>query len=452
MQRLTVSANRRFLILADGSPFFWLADTAWELIHRCDRRALAEYLDNRKQLGFNVVMTNVLPEFDGLHTPNPYGQVPFIDDDPLQPVEAYFQYMDEVLTAAAERGLYVGLLPAWGDKITPDWGTGPVIFNPLNARAYGEWLGTRCRHRSNIVWILGGDRPPAKGDVDWLPIWRALAEGIRAGAGDEVLMSFHPPGGAAGTGALHDQAWLDFHMLQSGHVPRDSVTWDMLTALYQLQPPKPVLDAEPNYEDHPVDPYLRTWQPAYGCYSDYDVRKQAYRAVFAGACGHTYGHHSVWQFYDLDRVPVNYPQTTWRLALNRPGAAQMRHLKHLMLARPFLSRIPDQRIVTSAVGTRGAHIRATRDAGGQYALVYIPQAAHTITVDLTCLASGAARAYWYDPREGTSVDLGLVQGQAVFTTPDTGPDWVLVLDDSNSPFDAPGPAAVRRDYTGGTGF
>ena len=37
MQLLRVSENKRFLCLEDGSPFFWLGDTAWELFHRLSR-------------------------------------------------------------------------------------------------------------------------------------------------------------------------------------------------------------------------------------------------------------------------------------------------------------------------------------------------------------------------------------------------------------------------------
>ncbi|MHC1767110.1 MAG: DUF4038 domain-containing protein [Verrucomicrobiia bacterium] len=29
LPRVQVSENRRFLVTADGKPFFWLADTAW---------------------------------------------------------------------------------------------------------------------------------------------------------------------------------------------------------------------------------------------------------------------------------------------------------------------------------------------------------------------------------------------------------------------------------------
>jgi hypothetical protein len=34
---LAVSANHRFLQRADGTPFFWLADTGWLLLTRLDR-------------------------------------------------------------------------------------------------------------------------------------------------------------------------------------------------------------------------------------------------------------------------------------------------------------------------------------------------------------------------------------------------------------------------------
>ena len=34
-------------------------------------------------------------------------------------------------------GLYVGLLPTWGDKWNKKWGVGPEIFTPANAEAYG---------------------------------------------------------------------------------------------------------------------------------------------------------------------------------------------------------------------------------------------------------------------------------------------------------------------------
>lgn len=102
-----------------------------------------------------------------------------------------------------------------------------------------------------------------------------------------------------------------------------------------MLPHKPTLDAEPNYEDHPVNPWP-TWNPENGYYRDYDVRKQTYRSVFAGACGVTYGHHSVWQFYSPREEKINYPDRYWTEAMDRPGAVQVGYLKMLIDSRPQL--------------------------------------------------------------------------------------------------------------------
>ncbi len=68
--RLKVSENRRFLVKEDGSPFFYLGDTAWELFHRLDRDEAGRYLADRAAKGFRVIQAVVLAELDGLQ-PNP---------------------------------------------------------------------------------------------------------------------------------------------------------------------------------------------------------------------------------------------------------------------------------------------------------------------------------------------------------------------------------------------
>src|SRR5690242_6118388 len=121
MPRITVHRNRHFLMTETGQPFFWLADTAWELLHRCTRADAELYLENRRRKGFNVIQAVALAEMDGLHTPNAEGNLPLIDDDPTRPNEAYFRLVDAVIEMAANKGLYIALLPAWGDKVYPAW-------------------------------------------------------------------------------------------------------------------------------------------------------------------------------------------------------------------------------------------------------------------------------------------------------------------------------------------
>ena len=144
LPRLSVHESGRHLQTADGKPFFWQGDTAWELFHRLNEEEATHYLDLRQQQGFNLIQVVALAELNGLRTPNANGDLPLIDEDPLRPNEAYFAYVDHIIDLAAERGIYVGLLPTWGDKVAAAlWGDGPVIFNPDNAFAYAKWLGSR---------------------------------------------------------------------------------------------------------------------------------------------------------------------------------------------------------------------------------------------------------------------------------------------------------------------
>ncbi len=438
LPRIRVSTNQRFLMTEHGEPFFWLGDTAWELFHRLSLAEAEHYLDIRHEQGFNLIQAVILAELDGLHTPNASGHIPLAGDDPTRPNEFYFRHVDAIIRMAAEKGLYIGLLPTWGDKVHSRlWGIGPVIFNADNARIYGRFLGERYRNDTNIVWILGGDRP-AEGYEE---VWAAMAAGITEGSGFKPFFTYHPMGGMSSSTTLHDADWLDMNMLQSGHHLMDAPNWEMIRADYARTPIKPVLDSEPNYEHHPVDPYTRPWKPEYGRFTDYDVRKQAYRSVFAGACGHTYGSHSVWQMYAPKHEPVNHPSPTWDEAIFGPGARQLIHLKNLMLTRPYFTRIPAPDMLPDVAPLsqhvakddrtnpiRAAYPVATRDIEGTYGLVYFPQAAQTLTVDLRPLR-GHIRASWFDPRTGATHPIGVFErGVMPFTSPIAGPDWVLVLE------------------------
>ena len=156
--QFSVSDNKRF-ILKDGKPFFYLADTGWELFHRLDRDQANYYLKRRAEQGFTVIQAVVLAEFDGLHVPNPYGDLPLLNDNPATPNENYFRHVDYIIDKAASYNINIALLPTWGDKVFKSgWGKGPEIFNSGNAKAYGKWLAERYKNKRNIIWVTGGDR------------------------------------------------------------------------------------------------------------------------------------------------------------------------------------------------------------------------------------------------------------------------------------------------------
>jgi hypothetical protein len=440
MRPLRVSDNKRFLVHQDGSPFFYLGDTAWELFHRCTRDEADHYLVDRAKKGFTVIQAVVLAELDGLNDPNPQGNVPLHDNDPARPNEAYFAHVDFVVERAASLGLTIGMLPTWGDKWNKGtWGAGPEIFTtPESARTFGAFLGDRYKN-APLIWILGGDRS-IQNDTH-RTVLAAMAEGLRAGDGGNHLVTLHPQGGQTSSQNFHDAPWLDFNMWQTGH-GRNRDSWNCIAADHALSPTKPCMDAEPGYEDHPAGFDINN-----GYLDDYDCRKSLYWGLFAGAHGHTYGCHPIWQMWRPDRKPLSVCRRPWYEALHLPGSAQMQHAKNLLLSRPFLSRVPDQDLIVSEIGENAHHVQASRDADGSYALVYVPSG-KSVDVDLAKLSGGTLNAFWFDPRTGTSSRFAALlanpRAAHTFTPPSGGPDWVLVLDDAARNFPYPGAGTAAR--------
>ena len=419
MELLQVSENKRFLMQGDGRPFFWLADTAWELFHRLNREEAKSYLKTRARQGFNVIQSVALAEKDGLRVGNAYGRVPLRlnsagEYDPTKPDLApegeydYWDHVDYIVDTAASVGLYIGFLPTWGDKFNAKWGIGPEIFTLENARQYGQWLGRRYRERKNIIWIVGGDRPlETKGHFQ---IVEQMALGLREGDGGAHPITFHPTGERSSSLHVHLEPWLDFNMIQSGHRQRNGANYNLITTDYEKEPIKPTLDGEPRYEDHPVN-----FQPAEGYFDAADVRQAAYWSVFAGGAGVTYGHHSVWS---MTTEPSDYFIMDYRQALTRPGAAQMNYLRRLMESRPYFERIPDQSlIVTNYEGAN--HVRATR--GQAYAFLYLPNGL-PVKVKMGVISGETVIATWYDPRQGISHRIGELPNAGIseFVPPSSG--------------------------------
>ena len=433
---IRVSADGRNFIHEDGAPFLFLADTGEELIHSLNRRQIDVYLENRRQKGFTVVLAAILSEIEGVRTPNANGDKPFIDEDPTQPNEAFFAHLDYILDRAAEKGIAMALMPAWGDKLAGEraenwFANGPFIINAESGRVYARWLANRYKDRPNIIWVLGGDKFP-KG---FEPIWRAMASGLREGDGSRHPIGFYPRGDHSSSEWFHQESWLAFNMLMSSHSRRDLDNGPMIAKDYALSPPKPCLDAMPRWEDHPVG-----WRASNGFFDDYDVRQAAYWAIFAGAAGHTYGANPVWQMMMTGRRGISGPRRNWDEALDFAGAWNMLNLRRLMESRPLLGAVPDQSLIEGDAGKGAEIVRGRRGAG--YAMLYISNG-RPVTVRLGALRAKKLRAWWFDPRTGASHAAGEFrdQGTRSFTPPGEparGNDWVLVLDDAARKFRAPG--------------
>ena len=435
--RLRVTADHHHLEFADGTPFFYLGDTAWTLLNRASREDADRYLSNRAAKGFTVIQAVVLAPEGGLTVPNANGDLPLIDQDLSRPNEPYFQHVDYIVNKATELGLFVGLLPSWGSYWKQTGRKDPSIFNGPGAHGFGLLLGRRYRDKP-VIWILGGDQdvssPEDRAVID------ALAAGLRKGDGGAHLITYHPRGPGFSSDALADAGWLDFNMYQSSHGGHDHDNGLFARHDYALSPARPTLDGEPRYECMPVGFYFAEVSRL-DRFDDYDARQAAYWSLLAGACGHTYGNNNVWQFWQPGREPALWANLRWQDALDTPGAFQMGLLRRLFESRPFTQLAPDDAMLLEAPAAGGAKVRAACASDGSFAFVYSPRG-EPFTVDKNVIKARRIREIWYDPRYGCSYlfHSGDTHGYQTYTPPTSGrgQDWVLIIEDAAQNFPLPG--------------
>lgn len=441
--QLRVAPDGRSFVKADGSPYFWIGDTAWGLFINLKRAEIIEYLDNRAAKGIHVIQAVVVRSPSGSNGPNAEGDMPYSGGNLSSPTVTpgnnpanateydYWDHVEFAIQEASKRNMYIALLPAWG------YARQVGDLKTTNAEAYGKFLGERYATRySNLIWVMGGD----DNDGFFPEVWRPLAKGVAIGASgsedySKVLMTYHP-GGATGNSAkaLHGEAWLDFNMHQSGHVRISSGPWSDVELSYGKTPVKPFLDGEPTYEEHPIN-----FNTANGYADAFEARASAYAQVFSGAAGHTYGHHNIWMFYGAHRggggaSPKNIH---WRSAMDSAGGRQMGYLRRLVDVhqRRDVYRVRDTAgiIRSDTYGNTNAAIRAIRASDNSYIMVYSMQG-RAFDANTSLVSGTGISAYWFNPRDNTRQTISNPQrGSTVRFTPPTNSnnnDWVLVVDDA----------------------
>lgn len=435
---LKISKNQRFFVDEKGNSFFWLGDTGWLLFTQLNREEADQYLTDRAKKGFNVIQVMVL---HSLNTINAYGDSALINMNVATPLITegnsfedpeqydYWDHVDYVINKAADKGIYIALVPVWGSNVKAG------LVNSQQAEKYAEFLGKRYHNQSNIVWLNGGD---VRGS-DSIQVWQTIGRTLKK-LNPVQLVTFHPFGRTQSSTWFHDEPWLDFNMFQSGHRRYDQDTarnetrygednWRYVQADYEKKPVKPTLDGEPSYEGIPHGLH-DTLQPRW---NDSDLRRYAYWSVFSGACGFTYGHNSVMQFYKPNGKPGAYgANQSWEQAINSPGAGQMIHLKNLLLKYQFSKLIPDQSLLANQ-GERYNYQVALRS---EKCIMVYSFNGRSISLNQEKLTKVEYRFSWFCPRDGSLIDGRKLRKVEITEfdppgDPENGNDWVLILETNN---------------------
>lgn len=448
IKTLGIADNGRYFIQKDESgkqePFFWLADTAWYLFEKLNLSEIEEYLQDRREKHFNVlqvVIANVACQDDVPGMPfeweDCYRTVSNGDFGQIEEDSPYWNKIDTVIEMAAKYDMYLALLPVWGSMVKLGY------LNTDNVTRYARFLIQRYGTKKNVIWVLGGD---VRGDVGY-DVWNLFGNALRKSC-PEQLISFHPFGRTSSAMWFHEQEWLDFNMFQSGHRRYDQASlnswddngkseeffgednWKYVQRELSRDNCKPVLDGEPSYDGIPQGLH-DTSQPYWNAE---DARRYAYWSVFQGACGHTYGHSAIMQFYrKIDKKGAYGVKEYWNQALHAESSQQMKYLYELMTKVDYIQGRYWEELL--ADGQKEKYNRIIPFAGKDYILIY-DYSGRNICINIDKAGFEISSVQWFDPANGSYLEdtvecndishNGIVEFQPPFKK-SGGHDWVLIL-------------------------
>ena len=418
-----LSSNRRYLVHADGTPFFWVGDTAWNGPLRATSDEWMYYLHERVRQKFTAVQW-VTTQWLASPTGDINGQLAYTGIEHITINPAFFQRLDRQMDAISSAGLLNVPVLLWAamwrseeeNRANPGYSL-PEDQAVLLARyMLARWSA------SPIVWILPGDSDYRGEKAER---WQRIGRGT-FGDAPHAPVSLHPGGMQWNGDEFRGETWLDILGYQSGHGDDDAtLSWLVCgppASDWTNAPARPFINLEPPYENH-IAYQSRTRISA-------DVMRRAlyWSLLVSPTSGVTYGGHGVWGWDDGTTTPVAHPGTgiplPWQQALVMPGAEQVTHLAELFESIEWWRLLPAPDLLAQQPGDQDKRrfVTASKSAEGDLIVVYIPED-REIKLNLVGLPD-ALSAIWFDPRTGERQTAALNGGP--FTTPAPG-DWVLLL-------------------------
>jgi len=436
---IRVAADKRHFEHADGTPFFWLADTQW--MGLCKRLGWPDDFQtlagDRARKGFSVVQIiaglypDMPPEDErGLNEAGLPWEPGFTGINP-----AYFDMADRRLLYLIDVGLVPCIVGCWGYYL-------PVLGEEKMKR---HWRYLIARYGAYpVVWCAAGEATMAfytstEDRQDYYrrarTEWTEMARYIRALNSFERMVTIHP-GGSSGSGhdMVDDPSVLDFDMLQTGHGGHFDYagTLKAVASALDHEPKMPVINSEVCYEGI-LEMSREEIQRLY-----------FWSCLLAGAAGHTYGANGIWQINTSDRPYGPSPHgsswgdTPWQVAAQLPGSTHVGVGKKLLDRYPWYEIEPHQEwIETGQIGMykpEHASFAVPRAAGipGKLRLIYTSYLLGGLSKVKGIEPGVAYRASYLNPSDGSQIDVGEVVPDESGDWRPPGPpifrDWVLVLE------------------------
>lgn len=413
------SSNERYFVYDDGTPFFWLSDTHWQMpdyesittcnLDNCGNQ-FAHVVNDRVAKGFTVYQTYPdSAENDGGGNVRQFSwwSEKYSHLDPA----AFRDKFDEMMNYMADHGLVISLGMGVHTLSTQMGATSLDQFTKYMVARYASYP---------VVWFTGQEcdvGPQSSADI-----WKTAAQTINQYDG------YHHPLGAHLNAVGDDtlwgtETWHTWFPLQGGHVGSGIRTQAHYQTYWNYSKTQPFLETEAMYED--VDcggvSYLA------------DTRHAAWKALQCGSYGYSYGVSGIWAMKrdtdvaGWDDYSVGGP---WYLGMNKSGSTQMTYLKNFYTYVGFQNLVPRYNSSTWCAFSDGEASVLSTEGSNTY-VVYFYNVT-TATGKLKNMDNSKTYiAKWYNPRTGTysviSDTITLSSGTYMIPTKPNNEDWVLLV-------------------------
>lgn len=429
---LRVSTDRTHLTYADGTPFFWLADTWWAVPQSsAPVEHFARLIALRRGQGFTLAQLHGHRSLEAEGRPDVFQLMEAGGQAALEhwrKADAYYRHAEEQgwhlcvgffsyeserkYSRAAHRRLWSHFLARYGAY--------PITF--LLTQEYNQpyELGRDAAGR------LLFDPSRSHG-----PFFVELGRWVHACDPYRRAMTAHSAVRSRERFDAWSEPWYAFALLQNGHFTRLSPSY--YREVIAREPARPVIEGEANYEG-----FQRTQPTAFNVDAA-AIRASAYGALQSGCAGYSYGAQGLYgHVTDAKKAGASArwgPVLTWEQGAALEGAGHLAHLAALYRSLAWWRLRP----LPKAVDASDA-ILAKAD-GADTCLIYFPAAGAPVAASRqSSLADwgeqeAAYGAEWFDPRTGVrAAAVAPVRRAGALLLPlrPDGRDWILLLQRARS--------------------